>query len=423
MSIEFRAENHRSLRDEQSLTLEAARLGDGQDARPRQVAGHGERLLPAAVIYGANASGKTNVLSAMSFMREAVVLSHRLWEPEGGIPRSPFGWGPRRAEPSLFQVLLLIAGTKYEYGFVVGDQEVKEEWLYAWPSGKKQAWFERDEGGDFTFGRQLKGENQLIKDVTRPNALFLSVAAQHKHRQLLPIYGWFRTIAPVNLRGRRYASPYARPFFAAEGPGTRPTAFGPGDDYQQGEAITDRIWNLLKAADTGIACIKVVSEEQEVVPGPRWRRRILFQHQADDENAWLEVDDESHGTQRLFWMSGPIFQALETGGLLLVDEFESSLHPLLGQAIVRLFNNPRTNPRNGQILFTTHDTNLLGTTLGEPPLRRDQIWFTEKDRGGATKLYPLTDYKPRKAENLERGYLQGRYGAVPFLGDIAWITE
>ena len=109
--------------------------------------------------------------------------------------------------------------------------------------------------------------------------------------------------------------------------------------------------------------------------------------------------------------------------MLLVDELEASLHPLLGSAIVRMFNSPKTNPANAQLLFTTHDTNLLGTTLGEPPLHRNQVWFTEKDREGATALYPLTDYKPRNVENLERGYLQGRYGAIPFLGDIERITE
>jgi AAA15 family ATPase/GTPase len=115
--------------------------------------------------------------------------------------------------------------------------------------------------------------------------------------------------------------------------------------------------------------------------------------------------------------------ALDLGGLLLVDELESSLHPLLGLMILRLFNSPETNPRNAQMLFTTHDTNLMGTTLGEPPLRRDQIWFTEKEENGGTRVYPLTDYKPRKSENLERGYLQGRYGAIPFLGPIDWMTE
>jgi hypothetical protein len=149
----------------------------------------------------------------------------------------------------------------------------------------------------------------------------------------------------------------------------------------------------------------------------------LLQHQADDDDSWLYLSQESDGTKRLFEMAPSVFRVLDSGGLLLVDELESSLHPSLGSAIVKMFNSPEANPRNAQILFTTHDTNLLGTTLGEPPLRRDQVWFTEKDREGASKLYPLTDYKPRKAENLERGYLQGRYGAIPFLGDIAWITE
>jgi AAA15 family ATPase/GTPase len=122
-------------------------------------------------------------------------------------------------------------------------------------------------------------------------------------------------------------------------------------------------------------------------------------------------------------MAPSIFQALNSGGLMVVDELEASLHPLLGLAIIGLFNSPKTNSRHAQILFTTHDTNLLGNTLGEPLLRRDQIWFTEKEKDGATRLYPLTDYKPRKSENLERGYLQGRYGAIPYLGNLKWMAE
>jgi hypothetical protein len=117
-------------------------------------------------------------------------------------------------------------------------------------------------------------------------------------------------------------------------------------------------------------------------------------------------------------MALPILEVLQNGGVLLVDELERSLHPSLAREIIRQFNDPKANPKNAQIIFTTHDANLLGTTVGEPALRRDQVWLTEKDAEGATVLYPLTDYKPRKAENLERGYLQGRYGAIPFLGDF-----
>jgi AAA15 family ATPase/GTPase len=137
----------------------------------------------------------------------------------------------------------------------------------------------------------------------------------------------------------------------------------------------------------------------------------------------LPLEDESRGTQTLFRLALPILQTIEEGGILLVDELEASLHPKLAQEIVRQFNDPAANPRNAQLIFTTHDTNLLGTTMGEPALRRDQVWLTEKNNEGATVLYPLTDYKPRKAENLERGYIQGRFGAIPFLGGFHLAGE
>jgi AAA15 family ATPase/GTPase len=135
------------------------------------------------------------------------------------------------------------------------------------------------------------------------------------------------------------------------------------------------------------------------------------------------LEEESNGTQKLFQLALPVLLALREGSVLVVDELESSLHPSLAQEIVILFNNPSKNPNNAQLIFSTHDTNLLGTILGEPVLRRDQVWLTEKDPEGGTVLYPLTDYKPRKSENLERGYLQGRYGAIPFLGKFAWAFE
>ncbi len=404
MLIEFRVENHRSLRDEQALTLEAGGNDDSADPRPRSALGHDEKLLPAAVIYGANASGKTNVLAALAFMRDAVVLSHRMWDPEGGTPRTAFAWGGQRNEPSLFEVTFLDAGTKYVYGFTVDDEAVQEEWLFAWPNNRKQVWFER-EGDQFKFGEHLAGPNDAIKEVTRSNALFLSAAAQHGHKQLMPIFMWFDGITSVNLQSRQ--SSMFRWRFAGEPDGN----------------IGIHIRQLLKAADFGIVDVKAIDIDEGHINPTLWQQEIVLQHQAGDDSSWLKLREESAGTQTLFRMAPSVFRSLQSGGLLLIDELESSLHPLLGLAIVNMFNCPQTNPKNAQIVFTTHDTNLLGTTLGEPPLRRDQIWFTEKDSEGASKLYPLTDYKPRKSENLERGYLQGRYGAIPFLGDIAWITE
>jgi AAA15 family ATPase/GTPase len=142
-------------------------------------------------------------------------------------------------------------------------------------------------------------------------------------------------------------------------------------------------------------------------------------HQAGaGDKAWLPLEEESQGTQTLFQLAGPMVEALQQGGVLVVDELERSLHPNLALAVVRLFNDPTLNPRHAQLIFSTHDTALIGTTLGQPALRRDQVWLTEKGPEGSTQLIALTDYQPRKMENLERGYLQGRYGAVPVLGPL-----
>jgi AAA15 family ATPase/GTPase len=421
MLIEFRVENHRSLRDEQMLTMEAGRVGDGTDPRPRRVPGHPEPLLSVAVLYGANASGKSNVLAALEFMRHSVLFSHSSWSPDKGVPREPFAWGPKRAEPSLFEVTLLLEGIRYQYGFVASDECFLEEWLRVWPSGKKQVWLER-EGNKFKFGDNLKGQNKLIEDVTRPNALFLSAAVQHRHEQLQPIFSWFGA-----LRVRKPSSlPYSRQrlgdFVATariledDDFDSRQLPLFSGEELIE-RPLSDQLLALLRNADVGIVDVKVKENKSEAHRYPR-PPRFYFRHRSKSDDAWLPLSEESRGTQALFSMALPIVLAIGGGNTLVVDELDASLHPSLALEIVRQFNDPATNPHNAQIIFSTHDTNLLGTTVGEPALRRDQVWLTEKDSEGATVLYPLTDYKPRKAENIERGYLQGRYGAIPFLGDF-----
>lgn len=412
MLIEFRVENHRSLCNEQVMTLEASRAGAPGDERPRDV---GEQhLLPVAALYGANASGKSNVLNALAYMREAVLISHRIWEPDSGVPRSPFAWGEARTKPSLFEVKFLVGVTKYCYGFVVNDDCVEEEWLYAWPSGRKQTWFERDHQ-EFKFGDNLKGENRIIQDITGSNALYLSAASQHRHEQLFPVYSWFRDIAVTKIRSLLSHSP---PWYFHLA-----RLFGDEDNERPDTDLRTRFCRLLRASDTGIVDVKALPSDEDESPRSRRRmRRFVLQHQEDDDDSWLPLDEESRGTQTLIHMTLPILETLRRGGLILIDELEGSLHPLLAIEIIRLFNDRRTNPSNAQLIFTTHDTNLLGTTMGEPVLRRDQIWLTEKDSKGSSVIYPLTNYKPRKAENLERGYLQGRYSAIPFLGDISRVV-
>jgi hypothetical protein len=408
MLIEFRADNHRSICDEQALTMSAGRVGAPDDPRPRQVPGHKTPVLPVAALYGANGSGKSNLLAALDFMRYAVVQSHRFWAPDGGIPREPFAWGARTSEPSLFEVTIVQEGVRYQYGFVADDQCFHEEWLYAWPSGRKQSWFER-EGNTFRFGEHLRGENRMVEQVTRGNALFLSVAAQHRHEQLAGIYRWFQAMHAVNLDRQRQ---------------------GPGDEqifaHWMQRAFESSAAGDAMSLDERLESVRALQRAADREEGWSTRlgtlRRVMVRHQSTADDAWLPFHEESQGTRTLFRMAPYLLDTLHNGSVLVVDELESSLHPLLALQIVRQFNDPDANPRNAQLLFTTHDTNLLGTELGEPALRRDQIWLTEKDQEGATCVYPLTDYKPRKAENLERGYLQGRYGAIPFLAPLARVA-
>ncbi len=423
MLIEFRVANHRSIRDEQALTMQATD-DDPTDPRPRPVKGYARRLVPAAALYGANASGKSNVLSALGFMRDAVAQSHRTWSPEGGIPRDPFAWGIQSSEPSLFEATILVGGVRYQYGFTANDERFVEEWLYAWPASRKQTWFFRD-SDQFKFGEHLKGPNDLIEKVTRPNALFLSAAVQHQHQQLDPLYGWFRDLQTVNItrRGRNTAPDFATYFMrrTLDAWHTRNLQLSLFEEDAPIDQRLGKIMGLLRGADVGILDLKVEERDDSFILKNRHRDkslRVLLRHRSDTENAWLPLEEESQGTRTLFRMGLLLLDCLDNGGMLLVDELEGSLHPALALQILRHFNNPSTNPHNAQILFTTHDTHLLGTILGDAPLRRDQVWLTEKDSEGATCLYPLTDYKPRPSENLERGYLQGRYGAIPFLGDL-----
>jgi hypothetical protein len=377
-------------------------------------------------MYGANASGKSNLVSAIEFMRDAVVESHRHWEPDGGVPRVPFAWGEKKNQPSLFEVTLVLEGTRFAYGFTVDDQEVCEEWLFAWPSNRKQVWFERDKK-KFKFGSHMDGPNETVREVTRENALFLSASAQHGHDALMPLYKWFYRTLSI-LQSDRLASTMPRRIRDWL-PGTSADTFSraissPMDEFTESRVASMR--SLLQAADFGIVDIKRVEIESDNGMASRKRWRIVLQHQADDDESWLDLDQESAGTKKLFRLAPYIFDALESGGVLFVDELESSLHPLLGLEVVKLFHSLKTNPRNAQLMFTTHDTNLLGNPplLGESAtFRRDQVWFAEKDASGASRIYPLTDYKPRKVENLERGYLQGRYGAIPFLERMAQIGE
>jgi uncharacterized protein len=402
--IEFRTQNHRSLRDEHVLSFVAAEDGNPGLIHP---AGLSESLVPVAAIYGANASGKSNVLNALAYMAQAVTFSQTGWQPDAGTQRQPFLLNPEGNPPSMFAVQMMIAGVRYEYGFAISDDAVVEEWLKAWPAGRKQEWYSRD-GQSFDFGRNLPGENKAIEALTRPNSLFLSAAAQNNHPQLTPIYQWF--------------SKRLRVLGAAGSMSTEMRLRGTYAWWAQLRSAPDhdprvaRVRSLFASFDLGIDDFMVEDERTPGVlePSTPRRPRLAFAHESKSKpgRVWFKLEQESTGTQALVTMLPHLLQALEEGGLLAIDEL-NSLHPTLALALVQHFQDPAKNPQGAQLLFNTHESTLLGNLLTDPPpLRRDQVWLTEKDREGATHLYPLTDFKPRPTENLQRGYLQGRYGAM-----------
>ena len=430
MLIEFTIENFRSIREQQTLSLVAKK--NKEDKINHLISSPALRrhqLVPAATIYGANAAGKTNIIRAAATMQQLIMLSAEqqnigeFWQPY------LFSSSTRNA-PTRFEVIFIHQGMRYQYGFSLDAQHVHEEYLYAYPRGNRHVWFEREwnpalGGGsdayDWYFGPSLRGEKKRLAKLTRPNALFLSVAALFNHKQLSVPFDWFasrlRIALPPGLSGR------GTPFLHIT-----------AELMEKDPRMRQRILSLMQDADFGIVDITVEEEvigkviDKETLPSdmPDIVKRALLDltfknitlsHEGDEgEDVPLNFGQESAGTQRLFALAGPMLDVMREGRVLFIDELESSLHPLLAARIVRMFHNPRENTKGAQLIFNTHNTYLLG----RKHLRRDEIWFVEKGgQDAATRLVPFLDYHPRKHENRELAYLQGRYGAVPILGE-AW---
>ncbi|WP_129839634.1 ATP-binding protein [Streptomyces sp. RFCAC02] len=404
MLLRFRVANHRSIRDEHELSLIGTEFNEGT-ARETPLTFKGRRVtaLPALGVFGANASGKSNLLSAIRFMRDAVRDSFADWaKTPGVVPREPFRLDPAcREETTLYEVDLLLGRdpVRYTYGFELSDGRVEAEWLHAYPHGKRNVWFDREAGraddgeDEFVFkGTGFKGRRDDLVGLTRPNALFLSVAAALNDPQLSLMHRWFMDNLWLVTPGTD---------IAARSEWTQRLLV----DAQGSADHRDRIVRLLAVADLGLTGIDV----------DRDTGRVGFRHRATGggEVSMDFLTEESLGTHAWFAFLGPLLSVLDSGAVLLVDELDSSLHPTLASEVVRLFQDRESNPRGAQVIFTTHDATLLGNAVLDRPLDRDQVWITTKKQSGETELYALTDAKPRKEENLERGYLRGRYGGIP----------
>ncbi len=381
----------------------------------------GGKILPAAVIYGANASGKSNVISALTSMRQAVLYSHSRGEPKGGVPRTPFALDAKAlSAPTTYMIDFVDDNVRYHYGFEFTDDEFSAEWLYSFPEGKKRKLFERTAAREISFGDSLKGRKKVIADLMRPNSLYLSTAAQNDHEQLSKLSSFFDSLRFNDSIS--VASGIVSMRFSKDDVDDRTIDFlnkiGTGViDYRRTrkdhpKEFIDLQRYLITAfekasEDIGVKGFPTDIEEESV--------SIELAHQdSSGEKVYFDLERESAGTRRLLILLASIFRVLERGSVFVIDELDASLHTQACEAILALFSNKATNPNGAQLIATTHDTNLMLSDM----LRRDQIWFTEKDDLGATELYPLSDIKTRQSDNIERGYLQGRYGAIPYSGSI-----
>lgn len=422
MLLSFGFGNHRSFADDQQLNLTRVYRSDSP-ARSEDTS------LPVAAIFGGNASGKSNALGALAYLRRLVRSSDRVSEPGGGIETDPFRLNPANpVSPSSFVVDLNLHGVRYTYGLRVDRSRVVEEWLYSYPLRHRRKIFER-RGNDYSYGEEARGTSiAQVEGVTAENVLFLSTTARFNQELVQPVYRWFLNRLIVAPSGEASALRYR----------SNP----PLEGLSRNEDRLRTMAELLRAADTGIEDVLVKTED----PGPpdeavveQYRRtfaadpelaevrirrlsaprsRLVFAHRGSSGPVDFDIDDESSGTIRLLHIADLALAAISRGTTLLVDEIDASLHPLLTAKLIGLFQNPETNPRRGQLIFTSHDATLLGTLDGIEVLRRDEIWFTSKDHAtGASTLYPLSDYKPRKGESRERRYLAGSYDAIP---DGSW---
>ena len=412
MLIQFTAENYRSIKDEATLSLVA---GSGKEHRERNVfvpAMRGGRrtvsLLRSAAVYGANAAGKTNLIRALHAMRKIVVRSSQVDEE---LPVTPFLLDAKCGGlPTHFEVECVADGVRYQYGFSATKDAVVAEWLYAWPHGRPQLWFNRDRAEDgaptFEFGGKLLGDREVWRRATRGNALFLSTAAALNSEQLRPLYDWFKMRLHVVIG-----------------------AWDPSLSIEWAQSKRKAtVVQFLKAADLAVSDLRLLEKEltaemfdglpfalreamREELVGTNVHEVHIVHQNADGRPVELDLDVESDGTQKMFALAGPWADTLENGNVVVVDELHDNLHPMLVRHLVERFHSVTLNS-DAQLVFSTHDTSILSQDV----FRRDQIWFCERNGRQETRLIPLSDFSPRKGiENLERSYLAGRYGAVPYL--------
>jgi AAA15 family ATPase/GTPase len=411
MIVDFSVKNFRSIRDLETLAMNAAKIVSKDkelDARNLIRISDKLSLLKTKAIYGANASGKSSMIRALSSFVKIVVNSVK----NENILAAELEWFRLSQQPiltpSYFQLSFIYKDVFYRYGFEANREQITSEWLFGTPGKKEVFFFTRNDlevqvnENQFPEGTKVVDlYKQTENDIARKNALFLTVVRSFGHGLAWELIDYIASY--IIISGLDDFQLHKR------------AAVSLGN-----QEMRMKIAKLLRLADTGIEDV----EQREMKAGSN-EYSTITRHQTFDEqgNPGKMVElymliDESEGTQKMFELSPAIFQALEQKRVFVVDEFDARFHPLLSRRIVELFNSVANT--GSQFIFATHDTNLLKPHL----LRRDQICFVEKDQYGASHFYSLADFKGvRNDASYEKDYIAGRYGAIPFLGDFKSLLE
>jgi AAA15 family ATPase/GTPase len=421
MLIEFSVSNYLSFKRKTALNLSATAIKEHADTNIFSTARYD--LLKGAVIYGANASGKSNFIKAMSTMRRLVLQSFEQSSADE-LDIVPFLLNTATEKaPTFFETIFLIDDIRYRYGFEVTNTTIHAEWLFEAQKQAEKPLFVREQDGIEVMKAFPEGKD--LETRTRDNALFLAVVDQFNGKVAKKIMHWFNNfIAISGLSHEGYKS----------------VTFRMLENKQMKHSLLD----FYKRLDLGFDDITISKKAFDPKDLPGDMSEGLLKHLISDLEGAFKIDiktvhkkynardkvvgsiqfdmrsQESSGTNKLFNISGPIFDVLNDGGILIIDELDASLHPLLTLAITRLFNSKAFNRNNAQLIFATHDTNLLSSGN----YRRDQIYFVEKDKYGASDMYSLVEYKEegkpvRKDRSFEKDYIEGRYGAIPFIGNLS----
>ncbi|MCF6340615.1 MAG: ATP-binding protein [Sulfurimonas sp.] len=414
MLIDFTVENYKSIKDSMTFTMEATVIKD----HSKNIFEDGKKnLLKSAVIYGPNASGKSNLLNAMNFMRDFINYSATEYNKNDIIDVEPFKLNSHTEnQPSLFETTFVSNGIRYRYGFRLDNNIVHDEWLFQTKIRETKLFIrtkqEFDLSTSFSEGRLIVKE-----DKTRENALFLSVVAQFNGNISNEISNWFNQFNITSNVNKNKFEHYTL-------------------DMLKEQTHKSKILNLLLSVDMGIKDVEMQTTDVEYEEVPPFIQKIIKDDKAEkskitqseiiikhmqynEQNDYIgdiefKLKHESAGTKKFLLLAGPIVETLDKGEILVIDELDNSFHTQMTEFIIELFNSKETNPKNAQLIFATHDTNLLTHKL----FRRDQIWFVEKNIYGESEIFSLIDFGARKDTSLEKNYLEGKFGGVPHIYNL-----